>query len=1488
MQKTNRKIVAILLLSSLLLTSSVFIQSAYAQNVAWIEPPVIYTNVCQEFTITVVADVLTPITMFEFWLNFDPTQMQVTNVVASPPWTLSQFSIGSDYVWVLGIYEPSVGPGTVPLADITFHCIASGTSDLSFDYIMVVDPGGYSYELTWKGATVNQYDFYWKPLGLTDYALSGVPDFDQKQDAWTNPKTGKWSFCGPTAIANSFWWLDSFYEPSPVAPPSISDHFPLVWSYNSQWDDHDPRNVGPLINDLSWYMDTDGKRTGSAHNGTNVMDMARGIDQYLLDHGLYDDFYQKTVKAPDFHYIETEVEKCEDVTLLLGFWQQQPIAEPPGYKWVRVGGHYVTVAGVDSEGLQIAFSDPCVNNAEAGGPGVVLPGPHGASHPSWVHNDTRFVSHDIYAAWVPGHGGSPGNPMFEVGYNEYEVVNWTTLISNTMGQNSPDEFASQSGPYVPGLTVFTEVEYAVIVSPWNAKPPQPDYAPSGVPDFDQRQNGIMYEWTNPYPPVGTWSFCGPTAMANSLWWLDSEFEPDPIPPPVINDGFPLVESYNPDVWDDHDPQNVPYLIENLAYLMNTDNLQGIPGQEHCGTSPTDMQRGIEYYLEQKELSWKFYEHTEKAPNFFWIEEEVKRCEDVILLLGFWQWQEIEPGYWAWQRMGGHYVTVVGVDSTDMYLAISDPFRDAAEYGGIIPGSVLPLGHDAGDHTGPPETLHNNASYVSHDIYTVGPSKSPGGPCGLVDYYADEEGFIDNFDSCQNFPDEFWEYEGHYNPIYGPVYTEIEYAIVVSCKTGVVAAGSEDGNVYVHDFYGNLTWKWFEEAYCVSVALDNEAKYLAAGWRLGQYGLLGFFDVNAATGGVLNPPLWTKSLAISESYDGGWMGKESKSVDVKYNFYNQYYIVAAAHDYGLNLYDQWGNLIWQYFDEEGPETIVRISQDGNYIVCADYNSMIVHCFSHLRDGVPGWGPEDGTPIWSFGGYMDEFAVYWTAISGIGDYVAVSGWFEPYPPSDPSNNAGVLLLNATGDVVWWYNLPKGGFVRVDMPCNGRSIVAVNDNPNDQHLGCDLNYWSDMSDGIPGWSSTDNIPIWSYWPGKEFGYEQNPVDDLYTVAISENGDYVATGGIPHNTYLLKNDGTLEWTFGLMPGAVQSVDLTFSGKYGASVDNAGALWFFDKDTGLKWQWPNPSEAPFRCVAVSKIYPCMFPFPNHDLAVTDVTLDKALVAPGGIVGVNVTVTNEGDFIESFFDVFVEILYDGTPQPGVSPLRATVPSLGYGNSKTITFTWDTTGLPEGAYTVIAKTSIVHDEIDVYDNTLINGIINVVAGVHDVAVTDVETFITVCTHTYHPFDLIFENFTVSINATIENHGDFSETFDIILEYDTTIIQTIHDFYLDAHTSANVTFTWDTHGVTKGSYTIAVVAVLPTDDDPGDNTKTRGPVKVTWLGDMDGDFDVDEDDLWYFCEAFIDYYKIHVKDPLCDIDRDCDIDEDDLWTFCEAFIAYWKAQ
>jgi hypothetical protein len=821
---------------------------------------------------------------------------------------------------------------------------------------------------------------------------------------------------------------------------------------------------------------------------------------------------------------------------------------------------------------------------------------------------------------------------------------------------------------------------------WYFKHGYIDYAPNGVPDFDQKQWLVPTKnWTNPWPPVGTWSYCGPVAVSDSLWWLDSQYEPNPMPPSTPNDGFPLVQTYLKGK-DDHDPLNVPYLVEDLAWLMDTDGQRtGLP---HCGTEVHDMEWGIDQYLQIKGLQWKFYEHTENSPSFWWIEEEIEKCEDVILLLGFWQ--QDQAGYW-W-RIGGHYVTCAGVDSYNMMLAVSDPYLDAAEIG-LAPGIVLPP-PPHGHPPVPPDTVHNDAEYVSHDFYGVGKSPSPGGLWGLPDYPAYD--VIDNFGSCQNTPIEFEQLDHPYMPGL-PIYTEIEYAVVTSCKTGIVAAGSEDANIYVWDFLGNLQWQYALANPVVSVAMDNDGRYIAAGTRsigVPITGNLWLFDyqLGAPPGNVL----WATTLPISTSYDGAWGGTESKSVDVKYNNYNGYVVVAAATDQGLYLYDQSGSLIWQYYDQY-PETLVRISQDGNFIVCVDYNTGYVHYFSHLRDGTPGWGPKDGIPIWSRGQGDGWGWVHWAAISGNGEYVAISGWHEF--PGDY-----VMLMDRMGNMIWYYsqnwdNL-KPGWIRVDMPCSGRSVVSVNDDPSD-FFGTDLNYWSDMADGLVGWSGLDRLPTWNYWPGKELGNPQNPIDDFYTVSISENGDFVATGGIPRNTYLLKNVGIIQQQMGLMPNRIQSVDLTFEGKYGASVDFSGTIWFFNKDTGVLWA-AAPTGAPFHCVAISKIYPCMFPYPNHDLVVSSVTTCKDVGKPKPIVTQNnqadvyVEIQNNGDFTESF----IVTVYANNTFIGM----AIVSSQASHTTATYAFTWDTTGWTKGEYIINAYVTIAPDEINVYDNNRISGIV----------------------------------------------------------------------------------------------------------------------------------------------------------------------------------------
>jgi hypothetical protein len=253
-------------------------------------------------------------------------------------------------------------------------------------------------------------------------------------------------------------------------------------------------------------------------------------------------------------------------------------------------------------------------------------------------------------------------------------------------------------PTVPPWNV-TATPYEEPLPPWYKKPPYPDYAPSGVPDFDQKQNGWFH------PMVG-WSWCGPVSAANSMWWLDSEFEPNVIPPPAIIDNFPLVTAYGP--WDDHDVLNVDPLVNDLAWWMDTDGIRtGL--HTHSGTFWWDMHWGLEQYLIQQGVQHQFEVHSMEFPDFYWIAEEIYICQDVVLLLEFWEEGTGERWWYDPGGEGGHYVTCAGVNITTEELLISDPWTDNAEAGG--PGDV-PMPHPYPHGV----DIHNDTQFVSHDAY----------------------------------------------------------------------------------------------------------------------------------------------------------------------------------------------------------------------------------------------------------------------------------------------------------------------------------------------------------------------------------------------------------------------------------------------------------------------------------------------------------------------------------------------------------------------------------------------------------------------------------------------------------------------------------------------------------------------------------------------------------------------------------------------------
>lgn len=232
-----------------------------------------------------------------------------------------------------------------------------------------------------------------------------------------------------------------------------------------------------------------------------------------------------------------------------------------------------------------------------------------------------------------------------------------------------------------------------------------EYAPCGLPDFDQKEKEAMH------PEIGP--FDGPTATANCLWWMVSAGMLEPF--------WKYQDPPRPDCW--MHPDNVPFLINELADYMKLGD---------CGVTPEQLDAGLEELAYDKLL---FFTHEEiQAPTWEEIEYNCRISQDVLLLLGFWYIEDIsgEPPETTWTRIGGHWVTVAGVDQVHGLLKISDPDLDAAEMGmapGIVCSNPRFIPHDHGADP----FCHNDAGNVSHDIYPVMPSITPCGEVMLVGY-----------------------------------------------------------------------------------------------------------------------------------------------------------------------------------------------------------------------------------------------------------------------------------------------------------------------------------------------------------------------------------------------------------------------------------------------------------------------------------------------------------------------------------------------------------------------------------------------------------------------------------------------------------------------------------------------------------------------------------------------------------------------------------
>ncbi len=108
---------------------------------------------------------------------------------------------------------------------------------------------------------------------------------------------------------------------------------------------------------------------------------------------------------------------------------------------------------------------------------------------------------------------------------------------------------------------------------------------------------------------------------------------------------------------------------------------------------------------------------------------------------------------------------------------------------------------------------------------------------------------------------------------------------------------------------------------------------------------------------------------------------------------------------------------------------------------------------------------------------------------------------------------------------------------------------------------------------------------------------------------------------------------------------------------------------------------------------------PIHDVAITYVDVYPRQTTPGHIVGIEVEVQNQGTAGETFN---VTAFY-GDQVIGA----ARVWYLPRGTYQWLVFSWDTTGVAEGTYTIRLEADVIPGETDTADNTFVDGVVTLV-------------------------------------------------------------------------------------------------------------------------------------------------------------------------------------
>ncbi len=178
-------------------------------------------------------------------------------------------------------------------------------------------------------------------------------------------------------------------------------------------------------------------------------------------------------------------------------------------------------------------------------------------------------------------------------------------------------------------------------------------------------------------------------------------------------------------------------------------------------------------------------------------------------------------------------------------------------------------------------------------------------------------------------------------------------------------------------------------------------------------------------------------------------------------------------------------------------------------------------------------------------------------------------------------------------------------------------------------------------------------------------------------------------------------------------------------------------------------------------------------------------------------------------------------------------------------TWTFVPSVVGSYMVYVK---ITDNVGVQATSNISNVTVNSSGellIHDITVTNVKTSKDGC----KPMPTVGNDSFVKVNVAVLNEGNFTETFNVTLYANSTVVGTQTVSGLAAGAQTVLTYTWNVSGWTQGNYTISAYAVpVFGETNTADNNCSDGVIKIVISGDINGDGIVDIYDAIILANAY----------------------------------------